>query len=182
MMGGVGNDTLDGGSGNDTMSGEGDEDTMFGGTGNDLMDGGDATDSLEGGDGNDTLNGDLGADTMRGGTGSDVFVFTGAGAGFDAAATTPPTDVISDFGSGDRIDLSFAVSEVLTGTRQTSFARAVTEAQDQFIAHPGSGKVAAVAVGSDSYIFFAADGGTMIDSVIRMTGVSVTSIDNADFI
>lgn len=182
IQGGQGNDNLLGVAGNDTLNGNLGNDTLDGGDGNDSLRGGQGNDSLTAGAGNDTLAGDLGADTLRGGTGSDVFVFTGAGAGFDATATAPLTDVISDFGTGDRIDLSFAVTEVLTGARQTTFARAVTEAENQFIAHAGSGKLAAVGVGSDSYIFFAADGGSTIDSVVRMTGVSVTTIDTTDFI
>ena len=57
---------------NSIVGGAGD-DTLEGGGGNDKLSGGDGTDTLNGGAGNDRLNGGSGADTMSGGLGNDVF-------------------------------------------------------------------------------------------------------------
>ncbi|MGH1454785.1 MAG: Ig-like domain-containing protein [Paracoccaceae bacterium] len=66
-----GRDFVDGGAGNDTIYGEDDDDTLLGGTGNDLIDGGLDDDSIEGGEGDDTLLGGDGNDTVLGGLGND---------------------------------------------------------------------------------------------------------------
>lgn len=65
LIGGNGNDTLEGGVGYDTISGNG---------GNDSLNGGGYADVLYGGIGDDTLNGGFDADVMYGGAGSDVYV------------------------------------------------------------------------------------------------------------
>ncbi|USI72459.1 heparin lyase I family protein [Sphingomonas morindae] len=69
-----------------------------------LLVGGTGTDVLIGGAGNDLIIGGPGADIMTGGGGKNVFWF-GPG---DIAATSATTgaDRITDFGQGDRIDLS----------------------------------------------------------------------------
>ncbi|CAK0742497.1 serralysin [Gammaproteobacteria bacterium] len=59
-------------------------------------------DILRGGDGNDTLSGGSGKDTLTGGSGNDLFLFTAIS---DSVATVN-RDTISDFSTGDRIDLS----------------------------------------------------------------------------
>ena len=98
LLGGAGNDTIEGLGGHDVLSGGLGDDSvssvggtggtrdlpeswLYGDEGNDTLVSGDATDSLEGGTGDDLLiggggddilNGDLGADTMDGGTGDDT--------------------------------------------------------------------------------------------------------------
>ena len=64
--------------------------------------GGAGADVLKGGAGNDLIVGAAGADTMTGGAGNDVFRYN------NVSDTLPNggNDFISDFGSGDRIDLS----------------------------------------------------------------------------
>ena len=55
LIGGAGNDTIWGGSGNDTLEGDAGHDQMFGQDGNDLLLGKDGqVDTLDGGDGTDT--------------------------------------------------------------------------------------------------------------------------------
>ncbi|ADV60721.1 hypothetical protein Isop_0124 [Isosphaera pallida ATCC 43644] len=78
LLGGDGNDLLQGGAGDDSLLGGDGNDTLLGGDGNDLLQGGAGDDSLLGGDGNDTLWGglvgetsDLTNDTLRGGAGND---------------------------------------------------------------------------------------------------------------
>jgi serralysin len=84
LLGGDGNDYLDGKSGNDQLSGELGDDTLYGGLGDDFLKGGLGDDFLYGGLGSDILLGGLGADFLTGGSGDDkltggqnddVFVF-----------------------------------------------------------------------------------------------------------
>jgi predicted extracellular nuclease len=58
-------------------------------------------DTLIGGAGNDLLYGNLGADTMTGGAGNDIFLYTDV-----AQSSGGSIDHITDFDSGDSIDLS----------------------------------------------------------------------------
>ena len=88
------NNSITGGDGDNVLSGLIGNDTLAGGAGNDL---------LLGGDGADLLHAGAGTDTMVGGAGSDRFVFDGD--------SLDGRDVISDFASGDLIDLS----DLLTG-------------------------------------------------------------------
>lgn len=71
-------------------------DLLFGGKGGDTLFGNGGNDRLVAGAGNDTLYGGSSNDTMTGGAGNDVFAYDGREFG---------ADVITDFASGDRIDL-----------------------------------------------------------------------------
>uniref|UniRef100_UPI00333EE051 calcium-binding protein n=1 Tax=Sandarakinorhabdus sp. TaxID=1916663 RepID=UPI00333EE051 len=71
LVGGVGNDTIDGLGGNDFMLGKSGNDTLRGGGGDDQINGGVGNDRLEGGDGADTLVDDGGNDLILGGAGND---------------------------------------------------------------------------------------------------------------
>jgi Ca2+-binding RTX toxin-like protein len=96
IYGGLGNDGLWGGGGNDVLHGEDGTDWLFGDGANDTISGGAGDDAIAGGAQNDQLTGGTGNDTyfwQR----SDVFHANGAWAGFDT---------ITDFGAGDRLDLS----------------------------------------------------------------------------
>jgi hypothetical protein len=110
LYGSNGEDRLYGEDGNDAMRGGAGDDRFFGGSGNDVLLGDDGADSLYGGAGDDRLSGgagndllrsDAGQDTLSGGAGLDRFVFT-------SVSTSRPTaqDAITDFASGDKIDLS----------------------------------------------------------------------------
>ncbi|NUB14916.1 hypothetical protein GAY28_21145, partial [Azospirillum brasilense] len=90
--------TLSGTAGDDELNGGAGLDTVNGGAGDDLLRGMGGADSLNGGDGDDTLDGGTGRDILTGGAGNDDFRFDGIG---DVGS-----DVITDFGPGDRIDLS----------------------------------------------------------------------------
>ncbi|MBR8828335.1 MAG: calcium-binding protein [Gomphosphaeria aponina SAG 52.96 = DSM 107014] len=71
--GGPDNDTIVGGVGDDAMNGKGGNDVVIGGKGNDNILGETGTDLLAGEEGNDTLNGGTGADIMVGGLGNDNY-------------------------------------------------------------------------------------------------------------
>src|SRR3990172_5309546 len=70
LLGGAGNDVLDGLDGDDTLEGA---------SGNDVLLGGEGNDSLVGGEGNDALNGQAGDDTLVGGAGNDNYIVDSAG-------------------------------------------------------------------------------------------------------
>jgi len=101
LIGGGGNDVLQGAAGNDTLTGNGGNDMLDGGAGNDTLNGGGGNDTLTAGTGDDILNGDDGndrftllgnfsaADQIDGGTGNDVLALNGDySAGVTFTATT----------------------------------------------------------------------------------------------
>jgi serralysin len=208
IQGNAGNDTLDGGDGSDRINGGKDNDlitagigadSVNGNAGNDTIDGGDGNDSLRGGKdddiikggndndflqgdlGNDTLIGGSGIDTLTGGDGSDQFKFAAGDAHIVSGSSA--TDVITDYLDGtDKIALGFTVNAVLTGADQSSFSAAVTFAQQLIDNHAGNGEVAAVHVGSDTYLFFASDGGATIDSAIDVKAVAASAFGTSDFV
>lgn len=206
LQGNAGNDTLhggdsydriNGGANDDQIFGDGGNDVINGNMGNDVVHGGDGADAIRGGKdndllqgdaGNDTLSGDLGNDTLVGGAGFDML--TGADgadtfkfAAGDAHYAGSSTDVITDYADGtDKIALGFSVSAVLTGSNQSSFSAAATAAQQLLDGHAGTGEVAALHVGSDTYLFFAGDGGATVDSAIDVRAAAASSFDTTDFV
>lgn len=195
LQGNAGNDTLDGGDGSDRVNGGGNDDSIFGSVGNDTVngnlgndtiDGGADNDSLRGGQGNDSIagssgndviSGDLGTDTLSGGSGVDLFQFTGAG------STSAAPDRITDFTDGqDRISIGLVPATVLTGGAQVSLSAASTFAQQLFNGNAGTSEVAAIAVGSDTYVFYSSNGGSTVDSAIQLVGVSPSIVTTSDFI
>jgi Ca2+-binding RTX toxin-like protein len=79
--GGGGNNTLSGGAGHDTiLAGRGGRNVINGGDGNDQLIGGRGDDLIDGGPGNDNLDGQGGRDTLRGDNGNDA-LFVGDGNG-----------------------------------------------------------------------------------------------------
>lgn len=74
-----------------------------GGNGNDILIGNSQNNTLFGGVGNDQLVGGLGKDTLNGGDGNDIFKFNSI---TESKIGIKYRDIISDFTSGDKIDLS----------------------------------------------------------------------------
>jgi Ca2+-binding RTX toxin-like protein len=92
LEGNAGNDTLEGGPGRDSASGGAGNDTISGNAGDDTLDGADGNDSLDGGTGIDVIDAGLGTDTVAGGDGPDRLLLRDAavdnadcGAGSDVA-------------------------------------------------------------------------------------------------
>lgn len=90
LLGGPGDDSIDGDSGRDEIRGEEGEDIITGGPQNDDLHGGPGDDTINGNDGDDmifggdepdTLNGDAGNDTVHGDRGDDIVC---GGADFDS--------------------------------------------------------------------------------------------------
>jgi len=197
IQGNAGNDTLDGGAGSDRINGGADNDKITGGVGsdtvngnlgNDSISGDDGNDSLRGGQGNDTIDGgagddiisgDKGTDKLTGGAGADVFQFAAG----SAAVTGGTTDTITDYLHGtDHISLGFAPAIVLAGASQSSLSAAEVAAQSLFDGHAGDHEIAALQVGLDTYLFWAGNAGSTVDSAVLLQGVSPSLITAADFI
>jgi Ca2+-binding RTX toxin-like protein len=70
-----GNDVLLGGAGDDILDGGDGRDRLLGGDGNDQFDGGNGADRIAGGDGDDELYDRYGANELRGGAGFDEGTF-----------------------------------------------------------------------------------------------------------
>ena len=105
ILGGAGNDTLEGRNGSDSLSGGAGNDSLNGGSGNDFLDGGSGSDTLDGGYGEDSLYGGAGADSLYGGYGTDTLwggagndTLTG-GSSYDVFVYKPNegTDTITDY-------------------------------------------------------------------------------------
>jgi Ca2+-binding RTX toxin-like protein len=109
----AGNDVIEGNKYNDIIKAEKGNDTLIGNGGNDLLDGGAGADTVLGGSGNDTLIGGGGKDKLIGGTGSDIFDFNAL---TDTGITSATRDVITDFTTGDKIDLSTLDANPATAT------------------------------------------------------------------
>ena len=72
IEGRAGNDVINGGDGSDSIFAQEGADTVDAGDGRDLVSGGDGADSLQGHDGRDTIDGGNGDDTVMGGDARDV--------------------------------------------------------------------------------------------------------------
>ncbi|MGF1521374.1 MAG: DUF4347 domain-containing protein [Leptolyngbyaceae cyanobacterium] len=120
LDGGAGNDIINGGSeadilrggaGNDILNGGTDNDEITGGEGNDLASGGTGDDVLIGNEGNDSLNGGRGNDFLRGGLGNDR---VHGGAGNDQMQGGRGDDIL-DGGLGDDILVGADGVDKMTG-------------------------------------------------------------------
>jgi len=179
----AGNDTVTGGAGADHLIGGDGKDLLSGGAGVDFLQGGSGDDTLQGGDGNDRLQGDGGHDMLTGGAGADRFVFSAGTASFTTSgASAYLTEEITDFTHGaDKLALPFHPAALLTGSAASESAAATWAAQ-ALHSHAGSADVAAVTVGTDTYLFYDDHGtGGAVNSAIHLDHVLASGLSLADF-
>ena len=146
ITGGFGNNVLSGLAGNDTLTDIGGNDLFFGG------------------DGADTLQASEGADTLVGGAGSDRFAFD--------ANSLNGLDLISDFTSGDVLD----VSDLLTG-----FDPATSNINDFLQADEGNGSTTIKVDsngGGDHFVAMVVLDGVNIDVMGLLNNGSLVLPDN----
>jgi Ca2+-binding RTX toxin-like protein len=74
---------------------------LIGGAGNDTISGGGGNDTISGGAGDDKISGGAGNNTLSGGAGNDAFIFE--------SFLLDKVDTISDFATGDKIQLKATV-------------------------------------------------------------------------
>jgi len=172
-----------GNAGNNVLLGLLGSDTLNGGAGNDTLDGGAGNDTLDGGAGIDRLNGGAGVDRLTGGAGNDVFLFSSVA---DIGNNPLFRETITDFTTGDRIDLSAIDANTVTAGLQTFNAIGAS--------FTGTGPAASAAnAGKLRYIDGVLSGDTNGDGVadfqiginpqtIPGAGAPVPSLSLADFI
>jgi Ca2+-binding RTX toxin-like protein len=210
LYGGAGNDVITVGTGNNYVQGNKGEDTIHGGAGKDTIHGGADNDvlfanstaghsgtQLFGDNGDDTLHAGAGFDQLTGGAGNDLFSFEVVGSNsisnLTSAATAAGHDlttVITDYTvGGDAIHLQFTVSAVdhqSTGVTFTGVDAAYTYAQQLLDSSTGTHgtEVAAIQVGADTFLFYHGAGGTTdtIDSVVKLAGVTASTVTTTDFV
>lgn len=109
LIGNLGNDTQQGGAGDDLLFGRGgddlleggaDQDTLFGENGADRLFGGLGDDLLAGGEGADTLNAGGGNDTLNAGAGNDILL---GGPGDDLMDGGPGSDLVEGGAGADTV-------------------------------------------------------------------------------
>ena len=98
---------------NDKLVADNNGDVLKGGAGNDVLMGGTGADTIVGGTGNDTITGGGGADRLTGGTGDATFVYNAI-----SDSTPKAPDVITDFHTGDIINLSAVDANTALAGRQ----------------------------------------------------------------
>ena len=96
-----GADTIIGGDGDDVINGLSDNDFLDGGAGNDVINGGSESDIVIGGIGDDVLNGGSGDDEMTAGAGNDV---ANGGSGNDRITGDDGEDLINGGSGNDTLD------------------------------------------------------------------------------
>jgi Ca2+-binding RTX toxin-like protein len=147
----------------------GSADTLSGLDGDDELQAGAGNDTLNGGNGDDLLNGASGADIYTGGAGSDVFQV-----GFFESGTGANADRITDFATGDIVDVSswdanrnVAGNQAFTWIGTAAFSGTAGELRNYFD-------------GVDTWVQADRNGDTVADFEIRVDG-SVT-LAATDFI
>lgn len=96
--------TIHGTANADVITGTDADETINAGAGDDIINGGFGNDTIYGGDGADWIAGNPGSDLLSGGTGSDLFYYA---AQTDSLNSNRFRDTITDFETGDRIQLAF---------------------------------------------------------------------------
>lgn len=117
VIGGTGNDALNGSGGANRLDGMDGEDTLTGRNEDDYLGGGNDDDTLFGGLGNDQLQGGNGADSLTGGDGADFFIYYA----LDESLVSS-SDTINDFTLGiDKLALNQLRIAITGGTRVAEF-------------------------------------------------------------
>ncbi len=191
LYGGAGNDVITLGSGNNHVNGNIGDDSITAGSGNNVIFGGQGDDRLHLGSGNNVVSGDAGNDhiffgtgysIVTGGPGNDIYEVdwqnqapadrTGALAGY--------VSEITDFQPGsDLLFFYHGITNVLRAPDNAGFASvgdARAEAQALLNANPGTGEVAAMQVGSDTYLFWDTKGmGDAVNAALKLDGLAASS-------
>ncbi len=139
-----------------------------------------------GSEGDDTITDNTGINTFTGNGGDDLFYFAITDDANGVGVTAANADVITDFETGsDTIELDvttttdFAVTEYHEGT-YSSFALFLAGAATQMGSAIEDNLVVGQ-VGSDVYVAIDMNDGDSVDSVIKLSGTTLSDINYADF-
>ena len=181
----AGVETLIGGMGNDTLDGGPDTTLISGGDGDDILTGGAASELIGGGAGDDTINaGDVADEVINGGAGQDDItlgvggnmqtVVTDAG---ESGITLATVDTIFGFVSGeDLLDFNLVDGEAanfLFDGSAGGFLDGLVNANTAFGSDADLVYVQ-VSDGTDSWVFVDTDGDNAADMAVELTGVGAT--------
>jgi Ca2+-binding RTX toxin-like protein len=163
-------DMLFGFNGRDSINGKAGSDSIYGGKGPDSLHGGGGGDSIHGGAGKDFLNGDAGVNTLTGDGGADTFAF-------DAALIGGNYSEITDFKAGkDTIELA---KSTFTGIG----SKGALAAGKFFLASDYAGKAKSVVYDdSNGNLYYAKDGGDLMNAQIFGRIGNGASLDHSDFV
>jgi Ca2+-binding RTX toxin-like protein len=160
-----------GNAGANTITGTDNANRLYGYGGDDSLHGASGDDFLSGGDGVDSLIGGTGRDTTTGGAGNDTFVFADGDFGGYTRATA---DRITDFASGDKIDLS-AVDANVTLASDQAFSFIGTGA----FTH-SAGELRYEQIAGNTYVSGDPNGDGFADFMIKLDGLH--SVQGTDLI
>jgi Ca2+-binding RTX toxin-like protein len=146
-------------------------DRLTGNFGSNLLLGDDGKDTMSGGVGDDTLVGGGSGDQLKGGVGDDTFQYQSLS---DSRFSLPLRDLITDFGAGDKIDLS-AIDADIGGSGNQAFHLDGTRDS------AGDIGVAFDAVNNRTIITLYVDNNTTADAAIMLSG-NHSKLDAGDFI
>ncbi|MDQ0462810.1 Ca2+-binding RTX toxin-like protein [Caulobacter ginsengisoli] len=146
------------GTGNDLAN------NLAGNEGANILNGGGGGDTLGGGAGADTLIGGTGNDTLTGGLGADTFVIQAASVGSSRLKTVIETDNITDYGLGDKLDLS-AIDADLAASGDQAF-----HLTGAFTKHAGEMTLAYTSANNTTLLKLDVDGDGIADYQMRITG------------
>lgn len=172
-------------------------------TGSNVIITGTGADSIDGGAGSDEITAGAGMDTIKGGADADTFKFTAGSSGGTPSSTVfdTITDFVSNTDTIDFTDVTLSITATsaaaVTGTAQilptgrAVFVEADDTLQERIVATEATlspsttataGKSALFNYGSDSYVFVsdANDGVTSSDTLIKLSGVTGTSLGVQD--
>ena len=200
LVGNGGNDLLD--ASGLTTAGGATGAVIDGGTGNDTLRGGEAVDTISGGDADDLIVGGLGADILTGGAGNDTFQFANFTALTTGDATAAAFETITDFASGDKIDLASdtiklianptsggvaaGADAVISATGLATFNAATTTLANKITAVEAGINAGGTAAAGQSAVFvhdgatylFVSDGTDNVantDLLVKLVGVTATT-------
>ena len=157
VLGGAGNDLLNGGLGVDSVLGRAGNDTLLGGAGNDRLYGEAGSDKMEAGTGNDYAYGGAGNDTFvaRIGDGNDVYIGDAGSDTLDMRAITAAARVDLGNGAGS---LGTATSAQSGSDKMVGIENVYTGAGNDTITASNAINMMNGGAGSDVYRFLSAAG------------------------
>jgi Ca2+-binding RTX toxin-like protein len=149
LVGGAGNDTINGGDGLDFIMGNSGDDTLNGGAGSDILLGDDGNDALNGGEGVDNLEGSAGADATDGGAGSDyLWEYDDQSADTDHGGSETDTLVYEDTAGPDGLALVTIDDQANDGAIQADAANNVASDVENVIVDDNNNQTPAKLIGN----------------------------------
>ena len=174
LNGSAGGDGLTGAAGNDTISGLGGIDFLVGGDGNDTLDGGAGADDLRGEDGDDLLVFDALDSAINGGDGDDTVRVDGSGADVDIRSGSPALTDIETFdltGAGDN-SLTVSEANVLSATDADNTLTVIGDAGDRVFTEENFIGGGTINVGGTDFNVFTSGAATLhVDQDVTVSGV-----------